>query len=95
MQLAEVLKTVVTQQLLPTVNGGLVPAFEIMLVNSAIRNLIREGKSHQIDNALFAGAAEGMRTMDSDILRLYKAGTISRENALLYAANPDLLVKKL
>lgn len=94
-QLSMVLEAVVSQQLIPTVGGGLVPAFEIMLVNSAIRNLIREGKSHQIDNALFAGAAEGMRTMDSDILRLYKAGTISRENALLYAANPDLLVKKL
>ena len=94
-QLSMVLEAVVSQQLIPTVDGKLVPAFEIMLVNSAIRNLIREGKGHQIDNVLFTGAAEGMRTMDSDILRLYKAGIISRENALLYAVNPDALSKKL
>ena len=94
-QLSMVLQAVISQQLVPTVDGGQTVAFEVMYSNTAIRNLIREGKSHQIDNALFAGAAEGMRTMDSDILRLYKAGTISRENALLYAANPDLLVKKL
>ncbi|MGI5893290.1 MAG: type IV pilus twitching motility protein PilT [Candidatus Merdivicinus sp.] len=94
-QLSMVLEAVVSQQLIPSVNGGLVPAFEIMLVNSAIRNLIREGKTHQIDNVLFAGTAEGMRTMDGDILRLYKAGMISRENALLYSVNPELLAKKL
>ena len=94
-QLSMVLEAVVSQQLIPTVDGKLVPAFEIMLVNSAIRNLIREGKGYQIDNALFTGAAEGMRTMDGDILRLCKAGVISRENALLYAVNPEALARKL
>lgn len=78
-----------------TVSGGLAPAFEIMKVNPAIRNLIREGKIHQIKNAIFSGGAEGMRTMDNDILSLYKQGIISKENALLYAVNPEILEKKL
>lgn len=94
-QLSMVLEAVVSQQLIPGVDGKLVPAFEIMLVNNAIRNLIREGKTYQIDNVLFTGGAEGMRTMDGDILRLYKAGIISKEKALLYAVNPDTLAKKL
>lgn len=94
-QLSMVLEAVVSQQLIPAVNGGLVPAFEIMLMNSAIRNLIRESKSYQIDNALYSGASEGMRTMDGDLLRLYKEGIISRENALLYAVNPETLARKL
>lgn len=66
-----------------------------MKVNPAIRNLIREGKIHQIKNAIFSGGAEGMRTMDNDILSLYKQGIISKENALLYAVNPEILEKKL
>ena len=94
-QLSMVLEGVVSQQLIPTVSGGLAPAFEIMKVNPAIRNLIREGKTHQIENAIFSGGAEGMRTMDNDILSLYKQGILSKENALLYAVNPKILEKKL
>lgn len=94
-QLSMVLEAVISQQLIPGLDGSLVPAFEIMLVNPAIRNLIRESKSYQIDNMLLSGGPEGMRTMDGDILRLYKAGLISKENALLYAVNPDTLSRKL
>ena len=94
-QLSMVLQAVVSQQLIPTVDGGLVPAFEVMLVDSAISNMIREGKVHQMDNVIYAGASQGMVTMDNDILRLYKEKQISRENALLYAINPDLLSKRL
>lgn len=94
-QLSMVLEGVVSQQLLPARDGTLVPAFEIMKVNNAIRNLIREGKTHQIENAIFSGAAEGMRTMDADILQLYKQGKITRDVALLYSVNPDVLEKKL
>lgn len=89
-----VLRAVVSQQLLPTVDGGLEPAFEIMLVNSAIQNMIREGKAHQMDNVIFAGASEGMRTMDADIQRLVKQKRVTKETALLFAANPDQLKKK-
>jgi len=95
MQLSLVLKAVVSQQLIPSVNGGLVAAFEVMLVDNAIANMIREGKVHQMDNVIYAGAAQGMTTMDNDILRLYRAGTISKENALMYAINQELMAKKL
>jgi len=94
-QLSMVLQAVVSQQLIPTLDGGLAPAFEVMITNSAIQNIIREGKNHQLDNTIYAGAAQGMRTMDGDLLRLYKEKKISRENALLYAVNPDTLEKRL
>lgn len=94
-QLAMVLQAVVSQQLLPTVDGGLVPAFEIMMVNTAIRNMIRENKVHQIDSVIFSSAAEEMISMDTSILNLYKQGVITEKTALTYAVNPELLAKKL
>ena len=66
-----------------------------MLVNSAIQNMIRDGKSHQMDNVMYAGANEGMRTMDGDIYRLYQQKRISKETALLFASNQDILKKKI
>lgn len=95
MQLSLVLQAVVSQQLIPSTSGELVPAFEIMVVDSAISNMIREGKTHQMDNVIYAGASQGMVTMDSDILRLYREGKITRQNALLYAMNPEVLAKRL
>ena len=89
-QLSMVLHTVVSQQLLPSVSGELVPAFEIMRMNSAIRSLIRDGKTHQIDNTIATGGPE-MFTMDQSILRLYKNGQITRQVALDFASNPDQL----
>lgn len=94
-QLSMVLQAVVSQQLIPTVDGRLTPAFEIMLVNSAIRSLIRDGKAHQMDNVIYSSMDEGMITMDTDLLRLYKAGIISKDNALFYATNQDAMAKKL
>lgn len=94
-QLSMVLRAVVSQRLLPAVDGGLEPVFEIMIVNPAIQNMIREGKIHQMDNVIYSGGEAGMQTMDSDILRLYKAGRITRETALTYAVNPELLGRKL
>lgn len=94
-QLSMVLRAVVSQQLIPTVDGKIEPAFEIMVVNNAVQSMIRESKVFQIDNVIYSGAHQGMCTMDSDILRLYNAGRITKQNALLYAANPDVLKKKL
>ena len=94
-QLSMVLQAVVSQQLIPSLDGGIVPAFEVMLVNSAVANMIRENKVQQMDNVIYAGSSEGMISMDNDILRLYHAKRISRENALMYAINPDLLAKRL
>ena len=68
MQLSMVLQAVISQQLVPTLDGKQTPAFEIMYTNPAIKNLIREAKTHQIDSAIQAGAAQGMCTMDAIIL---------------------------
>ena len=95
MQLGAVLHTVVSQQLLPDAQGGLIPAFEIMHMDNAIRNMIRDNKNHQINNAIASGAAAGMISMDQYILNLYQSGSITREAALSYCDNPELLAKKL
>lgn len=94
-QLSMVLQTVISQQLLPTTDGGEVPAFEIMHLNSAVRNLIREGKTHQIDAVIQSSAAEGMVTMDASVAALYNAGRITEETAMKYAVNPDQLRRKM
>jgi len=94
-QLAQVLKTVISQQLLPTISGGLVPAFEIMHLNNAVRTLVRDSRIHQIDSVIQTSAAEGMIGMDESIARLHKAGRISTETALHAAINPDQLQRKL
>ena len=94
-QLSSVLRTVVSQQLLPGIDGTMVPAFEIMHVNSAIRNMIRENKGHQIDMAISTGGAEGMISMDQSILNLYKAGKITKETAMDYADNPEQMERRM
>ena len=94
-QLSMVLHTVVSQQLVPDVNGGLTPAFEIMHVNNAIRSLIRDSKTHQIDNAIAAGGAEGMVTMDQSLLTLYKSREITAETALSFSDNPEQLRRRM
>ena len=67
-QLAMVLQAVISQQLVPTVTGGMVPAFEIMFLNDAIRTMVREGKIHQIDNVIATSMAEGMISMNNSCL---------------------------
>lgn len=95
-ELAQVLKKVVSQQLLPNkAKGKRVPAFEIMSVNNAIRTLIRESRIHQIDSQIQLGQSSGMVTMDDSIVKLYKNGLISREVALDYSINSDVIAKKL
>ena len=93
--LSMVLRTVVSQQLLPDEKGGQVPAYEVMHINSAIRSLIRDNKGHQIDNVIASGAKEGMFTMDQYIHMLYREGRISRETAIEYADNPEQLRRSL
>ena len=94
-QLSMVLHTVVSQQLLPGVNGDLAPAFEIMHMNSAIRSLIRESKTHQIEDAIARGGDEGMLSMDQSILELYQKGLITDKVALEYADNPEQLRRRM
>ena len=70
-----VLQAVVSQQLLPAVDGTLIPAFEVMVVNSAIKTMIRESKTHQIDTVI--QSSEGMNTMDNYIVNLYNEKKIT------------------
>lgn len=94
-QLSAVLRTVVSQQLLPDVNGGLVPAFEIMHMTGAVRSMIRDCKNHQIAGAIAAGGADGMKSMDQSILELYQEGRITRETALDYADNSEQMLRRI
>lgn len=94
-QLSMVLQSVVSQQLIPAKDGSLVPAFEIMHLNSSVRNLIRESKIHQIDFVIQSSAAEGMTGMDTSIENLYRRGIITRDTAVKYAVNPEQMERKL
>ncbi|MEA4919673.1 MAG: PilT/PilU family type 4a pilus ATPase [Clostridiaceae bacterium] len=94
-QLAMQLKTVVSQQLLPATDGKIIPAFEIMHITPAIRTLIRDQKIHQIEAAMSMASKDGMITMDSSILELYRKGIITSEVALRYSLYPDQIVRKL
>lgn len=94
-QLAFILQKVISQQLLPTIDGGLVPAFEVMNVNSAIRNLMRDAKLNQIDSVIATSASQGMVSMDSSILNLYQRGIITKETAIDFAMNPELMRKRM
>ena len=94
-QLSMVLSTVVSQQLLPALDGTLVPAYEIMHMNNNIRTLIRENKSHQIDDAITTGSRDGMISMDQSIYNLYQAGKISKQTALDYASNREYIQRRL
>ncbi len=94
-QLSMVLNAVVSQQLLPGIDGKMIPVFEVMICNQAIRTLIRDGKTHQIDNAISSGRQQGMITMDEAILELYKQNKITKETVMLFASNPVQIEKKL
>ena len=94
-QLSQILKGVVCQQLLPRIGGGQVAVFEIMKSTPAIQTMIREGKLHQLDNEMAAGASEGMRTMDGSLLKLYREGIITKETALISCVHYENMQKKL
>ena len=90
MQLSTTLQAVVCQQLLPHMSGrGRVVATEVMISNPAIRNLIREGKTPQIDNAIATSGAEGNRLMDSSLISLYKQRKITSDVAIKHAHDQD------
>ena len=95
-QLSGVLNGIISQQLLVK-NGmkGRVGAFEVMVTTNAIRNLIREGKTHQIQTNLQTGAKFGMQTMDTALLNLYHKGIISRDSALTYSFDYDYVKGQL
>lgn len=95
-QLASVLEAVISQQLIPTADGkGRVAAFEVMHANNAVKNLIREGKSHQIPTVIQTNKKMGMQTMDDAIYELYLARKIDADKAVGFAQDPVSFEKKI
>lgn len=95
-QFANVLEAVISQQLIPTSDGaGRVAAFEVMHANHAVRNLIREGKSHQLATVMQTNRKLGMITMDDAIMQLFYEGKIDREMAIQFAQDPDGMQQKV
>jgi len=94
-QLAQILKGVVCQQLVPVTDGGQTAVFEIMKTNIAIQNMIREDKLHQLESAMQAASAEGMCTMDQSLLKLYREGRITKDTALISCVHYENMAKRL
>lgn len=88
-QLANILMAICSQRLIPAIGGGRAAAAEILITNPAVRNIIREGKSHQLDAVIQTGADQGMQTMDRTLVGLVQNGTVTYDNA--YAVAVDLV----
>ena len=86
-QLSNILVGICSQRLVPAINGGRIAVAEIMVANSAVRAIIREGKTHQLDMTIQTGADQGMQTMDRELARYVKAGTITFDEARQYAVD--------
>lgn len=95
-QLANVLEAVISQQLIPTADGhGRVAAFEVLHTNPAVRNLIREGKTHQLTSVMQTNRKAGMITMDDALLQLYAQHSISKDQVLQFAQDQESMKMKL
>jgi twitching motility protein PilT len=95
LQLSQVIEAVLSQTLLPRIEGGRVAAFEIMLANSVVRRLIREEKIHDISASLEMGKLEGVHTLDQALAALVKSGVVAKEEAMRKASSPVRLTKIL
>jgi twitching motility protein PilT len=90
-QLSNILMAIVSQRLVPSIGGGRVAAAEILVANPAVRNIIREGKSHQLDAVIQTGAEFGMQSMDKTLVNLIHGGTITYDEARNFAVDIDEL----
>lgn len=90
-QLSNTLVGIFSQRLLPRISGGLVPAYELLISNSAVRNLIRENKVHELDLVIETGSDSGMVSFNRSLVDLVRRGEITMENALAFSLNPKEL----
>jgi twitching motility protein PilT len=90
-QLSNILMSITSQRLIPTIGGGRIAAAEILVATPAVRNIIREGKTHQLDAVIQTGAEFGMQSMDKTLVSLIHAGTISYDEARNFAVDIDEL----
>ncbi len=88
-QLSSTLEAVVSQRLIPAIGGGLYPACEILLSTSGIRNIIREGNTHQIDNVISTSLEQGMVSLERSLVRLVKEGKVSADVARRFTLKPQ------
>ena len=94
-QLSMILEAVVSQQLIPTIDGKVALATEVMTMTPAVRNLIRDNKVHQLDNVILSSQDQNMVSMDASIFSLFQSGIIDKETALNFATNPEMMKKKI
>lgn len=94
-QLAASLAGIFSQRLLPRVSGGLIPAYELLINNNAVANLIREGRTHEINTVIETGLESGMIDMNRSLATLVRAGEITIEDARRYSTNPKVLEKMI
>ncbi len=95
LQLAFSLTGVFSQRLVPRISGGLVPAFELLIANNAVANLIREKRTHEINTVIETGLDQGMIDMNRSLADLVRKGEITAENALAYSPNPQIMDRLL
>ncbi|MCA9313658.1 PilT/PilU family type 4a pilus ATPase, partial [Candidatus Saccharibacteria bacterium] len=86
-QLSNILMAICSQRLVPAIGGGRIASSEILIATPAVRNIIREGKSHQLDAVIQTGADKGMQSMDRTLISLIKAGTITYDDAKTFAVD--------
>ena len=94
-QLSMSLKAIISQQLIPCLQGGVIPVFEILPINTAVANLIRDGRTNQIQTILTSSGTANGGTMDSNLYQYYKAGKISLEDCLRCCENIDQMKKRI
>jgi twitching motility protein PilT len=90
-QLASTLTGIFSQRLIPRISGGLIPAYELLIANNAVSNLIREKRVHEINTVIETGLESGMIDMNRSLAELVRKGEITAENAYLYSPNPKVL----
>ena len=86
-QLSNILMAICSQRLVPAIGGGRVVSAKILIANPAVRNVIREGKTHQLDAIIQTGADQGMQTMDRTLVQLVQSGTITYDSAREFAVD--------
>ncbi len=94
-QLAASLSAVIAQRLVPKIGGGMVAAFEVLIATNPVRNLIREGRSNQLQNVMFTNTKEGMQTLENSLAELIATNVVSYEDAMAVTAHPKELIRTL
>jgi twitching motility protein PilT len=95
LQLAASLSGIFSQRLIPKISGGLIPAYELMLNNTAVSNLIRDKRTHELNTVIETSSGEGMIDFNRCLVQRINEGHITVENAYLYSTNPRSLEKML